>query len=362
MSATRVKCGGVWLDTLGYVGELSWSTVAPAGTSSEASWSMSLDPLFEHPAVRRGKRVEIFVGPQRIWRGLLNDPTPGEGGWSFEATGLKSEAEDYMALKADGSTTSVPNTAVDQAIARGLPWTRPDSLSGSALKTGDDTEAVNPVGALLDDWAEGAGKRWGVNAAGQVVAVADPTSPTWVLHSDVVLSAVADDEYVTHLYGRYKSGSSPDTFATVSVGNAAQADRFGRVEEDVDLTPLGVISSGTATTMLQGMLDLCGARLSWSGGLEVAASELATRGGAGADLRFVQGGQLVRVFGVLARDGSKFYSDFHIGEARYVDGESSIQLTPVDLAPRDLAGILSVEAPEKGKKKRRRRRRRRLRG
>jgi hypothetical protein len=342
MATTEIRSRGYWLSNLGAVGDLKWSTRAPRGSSLEASWVMDASLKANHPALQRGAIVEVMVGPSRLFYGALAEPVPSPEGWEFVANGMTRVAERYLCLSAAGASTSVPDTAIDQAIARGLQVTRPASLSAVAYKAGDATDGLNRLGPLLDGWAIESGKRWGVTPSGQIVAASDPTVPRWHMTPGSGSLGVADEEYASELYGRYIDGSG--NYQTAHVGDAAATIDYGRAEEPVDLTSLGAMTLARAQGILNGMLLLGSARLGWANGLEPSRFELTTPGGCSADLRFVQGGDMVRLHGVLDRTRrASLTVDVVIGETRYTDGEATIQLLPVDLAPRTLSDVLSVE-------------------
>lgn len=322
-------------------GELEWSSVADGGCDA-ASWQMDLPAAFSHPSLRRNKLVEVKAGPANLWAGVLTEPDADDD-WTFTAQGLSRLAWNYLCFDSAGNTTSTPNTAIDQAIARGLPWKRPNSISSSAFAATGDTDGLNYLGDLLDAWADKEGKRWGVNADGEVYAVADPTEPTYHLTPGSGRFGLADDEYASDLYLRYMTSGA--VYATAHVGDAVAAANFGTKERRVDLTPMGIITSGTATSHGNGRLAKGAARQGYTNGVEPSRYQLTTPGGQPACLAFVKAGELARMFGVLDEQGQPVpYVDFVIGEAKYQAGAQTIGLSPVGLVARDLESALAGDA------------------
>lgn len=335
----QILVDGLWLATLGGWGDLTYSHVANGGCE-QASWSMGLGPSFVHPSLSAGKLVQVREGSANVWSGILAEPDRSVDGWSLSAAGLASDLGLRLALDGSGNTTSKPDTAIDTAIANGLPVTRPASLSSSSYASSDDTVAVNKTGDLLDSWALSVSKRWGVNADREVYAATDPTTPTWYLTAGAGKVGLADDEYASDLYGRYRSGAA--TYATVHVSDALASAQYRR-EEPVDLTHLGIITGTQATNVLNGMLANGKARYAWTQALTPSRVQITTPGGQPAYLPFVKAGDLARLFGVLNEQGDPLpYLDFVIGRTEYQDGADTISISPVNLAARNLQDVLSL--------------------
>lgn len=337
--ATQILINGVWAATIGGIGALKWSTVADGG-SEEASWRMALPDTFTHPALRTGKLVELKAGSANVWSGVLNEPDISADGWQFNAIGLAEEATGYLCLTSGGDTTSTPDTAIDQAILRGLPWTRPVSLQSTPFALTDATDNLNYLSDLLDAWATSQSKRWRVDVNGVVSAAADPTTPTWHMTPGSARIGLADDDYASNLYGRYRSAAT--TYATVTAADTSAAGKRRR-EYPVNLTSRGVTTSGNATNILTGMLAKGKARYAWTHPANPSRMQLTTPGGQPAYLPFVRAGDMVRTHGVINEQGTVLpYVDWIIGKTEYEDGADTIQLAPTELAARTLGDVLSL--------------------
>jgi hypothetical protein len=347
-----IKVNGVWLSSIGAWASLRYTHEWPRG-STEATWMMS--PGISHPAFFNGALVEIYDGGHRIWRGRLNEP-PSDG--NFSANGSWAEASDVLAMSS-GAATKTPDTAIDDAISRGaVSWTRPETLSNVPWGTAPvASEAPMPLLDLLDNAMAGLGKRWWVDNDGAIRASVDPIAPTYYVPQAAAGRGltIADDAYYSHITGRYFTASA--TYATVTVGDSAAASKWRRKEAWVDLSPMGVISSGTATTELTNRLALSGARMGFGENLELGFGQITTPGGVPVPLNMIRainsptpgylvltGGVSIRLMGVSDRTRvtPNPYTDITVARTEYTEGAATLLIVPQGKAPRDLNEILSV--------------------
>lgn len=348
-----VRCDGVWLGSIGTVADLTWSSRwVRAGFSGcyEAAWTLDIDPNATPPYLERGAVVEIVESGIVLWAGILTEPERGEP-WRLHAFGYGAEAARYICLDATAATTTRPRTAVDQAITRGLPWIRyAFTLSDDPFTASGAPTELKYLDKLLDAWTESAGYRWAVWADKEIVCATDPATPKWILTPGAGEMGVADDEYITHLYGRYVSavdGATPPTpteWKTVLVGDAAAATRWGRVEAKIDWSKLGLMDATRAASLTQARFDRVGARMGWTNAVEGTAYTLAAAPGVPATLSQPRAGDLLRIHGVLNTQGDLAIGaavDVVLGEVRYQDGAETVYLAPVGLVPRDFQGALN---------------------
>lgn len=326
------KVGGRWLREVGSWGDVEFTTSLRG--SDTAKWTMQSGT---HPEVPRGSPVVLYKGATSLWAGTVTEPGTEE----FNCAGLWAQAIGAMALDGSGLASWVPDTAIDAAISRGaVTWTRTSSLSTSAIP--NDGKPIS-LATLLDTWADTTGVQWKVGPEGDVSSYTIG-GPDWHVAPGVGRLSLADDSFATHLVGWYLVNTTP-TYGVVTVGNAAAAAKWGRREEVVDLIPLGVISSGTATTTLTAMLANGAARLNYAEGLELGAGQLLNTGGGAAALEVVSAGQVVRIHGIGDETDSSLlttYTDITLGTTRYVDGERTVSMTPRGMAPRDLKSVLTL--------------------
>jgi hypothetical protein len=302
---------------------------------------MALPSSFNHPVLRNGALVEIMIGPKRIWPGIMMEPRYNDDGWSFTAIGLADEAASCLCFDSGDNTTSIPDVAIDQGIARGmLPWTRPVSLSSVAFAGTAETDGLNYVIDLLNGLATSQGQRWRIGDDMAVRLYDEPTVPKWHLAPGATRIGLADDDYSSDLYLRYKS--SAGTYATVHVQDLTASLRRRR-EVGIDATSLGVVSSGKVADIGNGLIAKGAARYAWTDGVTPARAQLTTPGGQPAFLPNVRAGDMVRSHGVINVAGQiRPHYDWIIGRTELVDGSNTIQLAPVQLAARALGDVLAL--------------------
>lgn len=334
MAKAEVRVGNVWLSGVGNCGDLEWSTRWPGG-SFEASWRMHLPDRVLPAFLRSGQNTAIRVGTKRVWRGRLTRPVP-QGGkvWQFTAEGLFRQGERFHAFNGSGASTSVPNTAIDTAIGNGLPWTRSQSFSAAAMNDVEETEGLQTVSALLDAWANEAGESWGVDVDGRVFHAPDSSTPGWHISPIAGPNGTAEEEYASHVVGRYLR-TSDSTYQTVW---ATGGEPFGRAEALVDLTVHGPMTTSRAQAYVDKILVKGRARLGWTDAIELDRYEITTPGGVPADLRFVRAGQVARQFGVIDPDTGRItHKSFVIGEAKFREGSGLISIAPAKKSVSNLA-------------------------
>jgi hypothetical protein len=312
-----VRLGGTWLRAIGPFAEVSMTHAWPHGFE-QTTWRMP--KTLRHELLERGgAKVEVFQDGIRRGIGKLAEPA-ADG--QYVATGIWSQASGVWAVDGSGNATNVPDTAIDAAIARGaLTWTRPASITA------------------------GLGKRWYVDADGAVRASADPTTPSYVVPQVAAGRGLtlAEDDYYSHLVGTYLAAGPVYATVTYPPGPTEASVRWGYREASVDLTDMGVITSGTATTQLQARLALTGARLSFAEALQVGYGQITTPGGTPVPLATPQAGEMVRLMGVTDNSrpaGTAPYTDIVLGRTAYSDGAPTATLTPVNLAARSLEEVL----------------------
>lgn len=335
---------------LGFVGEVSWETEWPFGCT-KASWQVVMPPNSSLVnAGRVGADVQVYDGPILTWGGYLSEFEVADDVWTFHATGYYALAEKFLAIDATDNPTSVPLTAVTQAIARGWNVLNLATLSSSPLSATSETVEFNTVRAVLDLAAQVAGQRWKIDEARRLTMSADPTTPRWFLDNGDAIRATADEDYLTAIYARYVSAvtaGAPTDWATSPVSSAALPNL--RREEALDLTPLGLTTGGAATTEANARLTLAGTRHGYTTGLEIPYGDLVVSGGAPVRLGQVKAGEMLRAFNVADPAGQValgLTQDIVIGRTSYTDGADTLAVTPINLTPRSMSTILaSPQAP-----------------
>jgi hypothetical protein len=329
----QLRVGGIWLNTIAPWGGLSYSTRWPLGCY-QASWSMHFRSTSRRNTLRAGQTVEVFVGSNRIWLGNLAQPNWRTG--EFTADGWFSIA-DGPALNTSGGATARADNAYAGAILRGVKWLGSSGIPTTSAVGTNSTDGLNSMATVFDAVATEAGKRWGVFADGFVTMAADPTIPTWRIAPGLIDFGFDDTTFATQLVVRYlDSGTS--TYTTLTVTDTEAADRFGLIEEPIDLTPYGALSAARATAKADGILALGRSRLGWSNTVDVGPYQLTTLGGIPADLSMVQAGQSVRV-PMWDEMSAQPYRDLVLGQVDHRAGSQTVTIAPVDTTPKTLAEV-----------------------
>lgn len=343
----QVRVDGRWLTTIAPWGDLEFSHNADGGCEA-ASWRIPVPRDYQHPALVRGKRVEVRFGANNVWQGRLSEPEQDDEGWTFHADGLRDAGgsgvrRGFLALNGLGESTTYPDDAIDQAIARGLPWTRPVSLSAVPFIDAGSADDLMTVTDLLDRWSTSVSKRWGVDADGVVYAATDPTTPLWHMTPGSGSFGYADEEYASDIYLRYYDTSF--VLQTAHATDVLAGDTLGVSEAGIDGRDYGALDASKALGYAQGLLDKGRARLAWTNAVSPSRWQLTTPGGAPACLALVKAQQMVRLHGVRDVQGQPIpYVDFVIGRTRYTAVNDALAIEPVGLAPRSLADVLAVTA------------------
>lgn len=335
----NVTVNGTPLSHIGYWGDVTMTHRYPYG-SWEMSWSMDMRINQRHPDVARGARVVAWVGPTPIWRGTLTEPD--FDGQEFTATGVAREAETALSL-GFGVITTAPSVAVAWGILRGaLSWRGLNSLPSTPLTSNDDSTQYNYIADLLDAWSLEESVHWVVTPDGFIRTGAAPTTPLLYVTPGAGILGVADEEYVSDLYGRYYV--KPGKLASVSVSDDTQ--NVGTVERGVDLSARGVLTEAQAEAILDGLLAQGRARTGWTNGVEVGFGQVTTTGGTPIALsqvaRLCGTGAMARLLGLFDERGASASTDIVVGESIWRVSDGTITLNPVGLAARDFSSIVEA--------------------
>lgn len=325
----ELNIGGVWLSNLGPWGGLKVQDRWPGGCYEVTA---TLDPKLSrrHPAIVNDAPVRVTVGGER-WAGTLTEYDPETG--DVVAQGYYRQGDGVPALNSSGMTTTIPNAAVDRAISSGwVDWRRPTSLSSVAYSAsdsaGDATAEVNALGSLLDEWAAGAGMRWGVDEQKIVYASADPTAITHqVINTPAPIQS--GQRAAGTVVARWQNTSG--AYATTIRGNL-------RPIITVDLTNAGPLTSSQVTARCDRILS------SSTGAATVGSFILARNQIIGRPhLATVRAGQRVALVDQASPDLSSMAPSVVLGVTVWNVDEDTVECTPVDAPELDLAAIIEKQ-------------------
>ena len=351
-----VRVDGRLLGTIAPLSGIEWTTAWSydaicGGTTAQFKLAA---PGFAAGWFRAGAPAQIVDQGTVRFGGRLSEPEETDGGVSCFIRGLATLGDSFDAYEDDDpgapvaySPTTIPNTAVDQAIARGLPWLRPATIGTTAL--GIENGVLESVQTVVLRAAKKAGKRAHVDTAGVLSLLADPTVPRWLLGGMGDYTGTADDEFITRLFGYYVAAldgtGEPSAWATVLAEDTAAALKFGQQREaTVDLTALGLLTASDAQTNVNGRFALVGGRMGWTTpftvgrGLRLSSGEL-------ADPAAVVAGDMIGLPGV--RDSRSQVTSWAmlrliVGEARHVVDDGLTYCKPLGLLPRGFSEALSA--------------------
>lgn len=233
----------VLINRFGQVGALKYSWAYHGGCNA-CSWDMSLPVNFNHYSLQPGQLVTVYDGAMPVWKGVLNDPQRGYP-WRFVAQGLASLASRYLAIDNGGLPTTVMNTAVDQAIIRGLPWHRgsPGTSPWAAPTDVITQDAAGTILSLLNQRMLAAKLRWIVNERGLLLWPTDPTVAEATIIASTTPGGRSITDYFSVLYIRYRDVVSHTIKVAVGTENTQLTAKFGRREALLDVTALGEINA-----------------------------------------------------------------------------------------------------------------------
>lgn len=305
------------------------------GGSWQATWDMPLQPWQRYSWLQEDALVQIRVGPvSRFW-GTLAKPD-----WNtsqFVAVGLVRQGEGAISLDATGKTNSVPDTVIDQGIARGvLDWVKPVSLSPFSFGGTTETDRFNYITALMDAFAAGNGIRWFVDLERAVRVNVDPVTPTAFITMDTGVLGVSDQRKAGTVFGRFRSATSGliESARWPTTGGA-------RPEVGADWTPVGAITLVQATSLCQSAWTQLQGGNGWTNGIQVGEGELVAMGGTDKALWNYRAGQMTRILGLRdERNRLLGNTDVVIGESIWRVWESTLQLNPVGMDGLDPGSVI----------------------
>ncbi|MGH3478405.1 MAG: hypothetical protein ACRDQD_16395 [Nocardioidaceae bacterium] len=332
MQGAEVNIGGIWLSSLGPWGDLVVEDRWPGGNHEITG---SLDPKLthRHPALTNGARAIVTVGGPR-WAGELAQLDWEDG--AFVATGLWRQGDEVPALNAAGLTTTVPNSAAAKAISAGwVDWILASGLSSSPYSSsdagGDATAQVNALGALLDEWTAGSGKRWGVDELRDVYAAVDPTTATHLL-INTPAPVESKQRAVSAVIARWRDAAG--TYFTTIRGT-------GRPAKTVDFTNAGPLTSSQVTARCDRILS-ASAGASTYGAFIITRDQIIGR----PHLSTVRAGQRVVIVDQIGADLNLLGPSLVLGGTKWNVAEETVECAPVDAPELDLESIIGAQGGE----------------
>lgn len=346
--ASEAPAGGdrFCLDQFAIIQGLVTATTYPGG-DSVATWQMTLDMRAQHRAWTYGRKIKIAVGASEIWHGFLDNPTR-DTVWSMTAYGLPSTTKQYVALAASDNNALNLDEVIDAAIARGMPLTRSGTFPSMPPVAGGSPVTAPSGSQMIDDsldqvaTAQTSPTYWTTTTQGVMTMGAAPTVPSYILYATGVGGGRSVAGMVTDAFVMYQSASG-----VLSVDQRSAASRpFGRFEQVLDETTLGLIPSTTADTLGDAFLARNPASAKYTSTFTVTPGQLVTMGGVAVDLATVRAGFLANVI-VTDPDSAGDVAlaaipNVLMGQTSYDWDADVLTLTPVYSAQDSLSALLGA--------------------
>lgn len=344
--STNIRVGGYWLSRESRFGDLeaTWE----AHGAADASWSMALK-AGERPAfMKRGAVVEVYDGPLLIWSGTLAEPDWENG--NFAAVGIARQGESAQCLNGAGAVTSKPNTAIDQAIARGVVrWTRADSFGTTDLAGPEGASGVNDpdpgsLTDLLDLWAAENSKQWRVTDDGRLVQATDTeATSTWLVLPEQAEFGVADDRLLDRVFLRY-SDSAAGVYRTTSFPASTPG---GGIERRASVVARGPMTAARAASIAQGIYNAAQAgRTGWTNSVDLVAEQIITRGGQRPRISAIRPGHTLTLLGATDPRNGLGSTSVVIDRVTWRPAEGRVQISPVGKVADTFEEILTTYQAE----------------
>lgn len=347
-----------YLGSLGQVTALTYSFTCPGG-ADKLTATVMIPASFRTQLLNPGWQVRVTRGGHIVWTGRLDEPVPTASGWQVTAAGDGNRGTDFRAVYTSAWPAGEPDQAVNNAIARGLPWVNPGigSPSGIWLGQAQDTASAT-VTDLLNLACTRGGLTWYANsqpggqpgtdlsvfplptAVNRLLVVTDPVPRT--LGGDIntiwIRYQISDASSST-------SGSQQATFGLTSVASAQSVAAHGITETYVDLSSAGTMSAGAAQAVGNKVLAVY-QRASFAGPFTASRGQLLNAGGAPVDPGADQAGTVCRLILTDYAYGGEVTPapiTFLVGAYTWDDFAGKATISPYQRLDQSLSGLLSAQ-------------------
>jgi hypothetical protein len=337
-----------WLGALGHINGLTWDHIYPGG-ANQMSCTVAQPPQWRTDALNPGRLVEIWRGASRVWHGILDEPVPDTTGWSVTAHGAGTYGNSFMA---DYTTWTIDNV-INRAIARGLPWTNVGIGSLGFMQTVAEDASLT-VTDFLNNATIQAGLLWNIDSRqGNLLTVQPPPStntPDRILVCTVpnprTLAAGLNSLWYTYVSAQ--TGST-QTDTTSLVSNAAAILIHGNQEQQVDMTPAGLMTAAAAKAAAQNILNQY-ISANYAQAFNVYKGQYLTIGGSPIDLgtetAYPHVARLILTDGSYGGEVVQTPVTFVVGDYSYDDDSQMAAVTPYQSYKTDLQTLLTAVVPK----------------
>jgi hypothetical protein len=347
----------------GDVQALTWSSALPGGDAA-MTCSLAMEHRFRTPATRVGRLVEVHRGGVR-WRGTMAEPAPnGAGGWDVTAQGEGTYGNNFRATSGGGVAGGTPasaDTAVGDAMRRGLRWDR-DNLDAAGIDTTQLFErGSRSITEALNAFCDGGTLTWAVLPRpwadrGQVAVFPLPSAATptrLLVTADPAARTLGG--YYDSMVLRYQSSANDAATATYNLAQQPnplvpnpQTDLYGQLEGYADYSSGGQMSLPQAQLRANGILAAYQAT-SYSQAFSATPGQVLTLGGSPVDLGTERAGEVYQViFSDLGAGGEVTPGDqitFLGGGYTWDDVAQAARIEPYHFIASDFSSLVSLMAP-----------------
>jgi hypothetical protein len=341
-----------WLGNEGHVTPPKYSFTYSGGCE-KMSCTLPAPATYRAEWMLAGSAVSIFRGGHQVWAGQLDEPDPGDGGWSITGAGVGVQGADFEAVFTDTWPTGEPDEFVNNAISRGLPWVNPGIGTPSGIWLGQPPDSgAQYVDAVLNTCCTKGGLGWYVNSQpGGVIgnSLALGPLPTTVNRILVAVNPVArtlggDVRAIFIRYQATTDSTDTSTAATYALTSVTNTGHSGR-EYYLDLSNAGVMTQAAAQGVASALLKIY-QNASFAGSFTVMPGQLLTTGGVPVDLGCEQAGTVVKLIladfayggGLLPAQPAQFIT----GAYEWDDAACQATMTPFQAVDQSLASLLSA--------------------
>lgn len=336
-----------WLGAMSHINGLKQSYTYPGGCD-QASWTISQPPQWRTDALDPGRIVEIWRGGSKTWEGILDEPVPGATGWSCTAHGNGTYGSSFLA---EYTTWNMDNP-IDRAINRGLRWKKPTFGAVGWMQTQQDSAAIT-ITDFLNNATIQAGLLWNVDARqGNLLSIAAPPS---VLAPDRILVCTVPSPRtlaagLTTLWYKYVSAvsGSTQTSTITNVLNASLIAKWGALEQTIDMTAAGLLTSTAAANNAKAVLNQYQSA-NYTTAFTVWRGQYLTLGGSPIDLgtetAYPHVARLILTDGSYGGEVAQTPVSFVLGAYEYDDDSQTAQITPYQSYKSNLATLLTAQVP-----------------
>lgn len=337
-----------WLGSLGHINGLNYSYIYPGGPD-QMSLTLGRPPQWRNRAIYSGRVAEVWRGGSRIWEGILDMPVADTSGWSITAHGAGTYGGQFMAKY---TTWNIDNP-IDLAITRGLRWTKPAFGSLGFMQTQAEDASIT-ITDFLNNATVQAGLLWNVDSRqSNLLSIAAP--PTGLVADRILVCTVPDPRTLAaglntlwYTYVSAQNGNN-QTDTTTSTSSPAGIALHGNMEQQVDFTPAGLMTSGVAAGNANTILNQY-VRANFTNAFQVRRGQYLTTGGTPVDLgmetAYPHVCRLILTDGNYGAEVVPTPVQFVVAGFAYDDDAQTAQVTAYQTYKSDLSTLLTAVVPK----------------